>query len=54
MPPPVVSLLYGELAPVYIAEAVAACRETGSSIPLIVDMLAQVPRWRLQHVSEIL
>lgn len=42
MPAAVVTLLYGGLAPVYIAEAVTACRETGNSIPLIVDMLAQV------------
>ena len=42
MPAAVVTLLYGALAPVYIAEAVTACRETGNSIPLIVDMLAQV------------
>ena len=38
------TLLYGSLGPVYIAEAVSACRETGQSIPLIVDMLAQVKR----------
>ena len=42
MPTPVATLLYGSLGPVYIAEAVSACRETGQSIPLIVDMLAQV------------
>ena len=42
MPAPVATLLYGSLGPVYIAEAVSACRETGQSIPLIVDMLAQV------------
>ena len=44
MPTPVATLLYGSLGPVYIAEAVSACRETGQSIPLIVDMLAQVKR----------
>ena len=44
MPTPVATLLYGSLGPVYIAEAVSACRETGQSIPLIVDMLAQVIR----------
>ena len=38
------TLLYGSLGPVYIAEAVSACRETGQSIPLIVDMLAQVKK----------
>lgn len=42
MPQSVASLLYGPLASVYIAEAVSACRETGQSISLIVDMLAQV------------
>ena len=44
MPIPVATLLYGSLGPVYIAEAVSACRETGQSIPLIVDMLAQVKK----------
>jgi len=42
MPGQVVTLLYGSLAPAYIAEAVSACREVASSIQLITDMLAQV------------
>ena len=51
MPTPVATLLYGSLGPVYIAEAVSACRETGQSIPLIVDMLAQVLKHMLAQVK---
>jgi len=42
MPGQVVTLLYGSLAPSYVAEAVSACREVTTSINLITDMLAQV------------
>ena len=42
MPAPVSSVLYGRLAPLYIREAVSACREVTVSIEPIVDALVQV------------
>ena len=43
MPVSVSRLLYGPLAPVFIAETISACREINtSSLTLIIDMLVKV------------
>ena len=43
MPDCVSRLLYGPLAPVFIAETISACREiNSSSLSLIIDMLVKV------------
>ena len=52
MPVSVSRLLYGPLAPVFIAETISACREINtSSLTLIIDMLVKVrssiTRWTL-------
>ncbi len=41
MPATVSRLLYGPVAPVFVREAVCACREVSGSVDLIVEMLVK-------------
>lgn len=42
MPVTVCRILYGPVAPVFVKEAVSACREVTSSVDIIIDMLVQI------------
>jgi hypothetical protein len=44
-------VLYGKLAPLYIREAVCACREVTVSIEPIVNALVQVGKALLKNLS---